>query len=88
MLETEAPAETTMPLVADDTGAETAALDALGDATPESSVDELALEATDVHSVITGALCGGETTKLEISKAVRTGLATEVASASDAETPG
>lgn len=88
ILESEAPAETTVPLVAGEIAAETVKVHALGAATPTGGVDELALEATRGHSAITGALSGEETAELEPSKAVRAGLATEVASASDAETAG
>lgn len=88
ILESEAPAETTVTHGAGEIAAETVNVHALGAATPKGGVDELALEATKGHSAITGALCGEETTELAPSKAVRVGLATEVASASDAETAG
>lgn len=86
IFETEAPAETTVPLVADEIAAETVEFDALGAATPEGGMDELTLAVTKVVSAITGVL-GGETTELELSKAVRAGLAAEVTSALDAEAP-
>lgn len=88
ILESVTPVETTVPLAADETAAEMATLHALGAATPEGGVDALALEATEGHSAITGAPCGEETTELEPSKAVRVGLATEVAGVSDTETAG
>lgn len=88
ILESATPVETTVPLAADETAAETVTLHALGAATPEGGVDALALEATEGHSAITGAPCGEETTEFEPSKAVRVGLATEVAGVSDTETAG
>lgn len=87
IFETEAPAETTVPLVANETAAETVELDALGAAAPEGARDELTLEVTKVLSAITRALGGEETTELELSKAIRAGLAAEVTSVSDAEAP-
>lgn len=87
IFETVAPVETTVALVPDETAAETVELDALGAATPECGMDELTLEVTKVLSAITRALGGEETTELELSTAIRAGLAAEVTSVSDAEAP-